>query len=480
LAAARRVQRTQAGRGMPTFHSWTVKGTTFWTPDNYQPLEAKPIGTGAYATVAAAQNKISGHKFALKRVTNVYQHDPTAAKRTLREILLLRSLAHPNIIEICDMWEHKDEIYIAEPLMEADLHRIVRSSQPLSDEHFQFFTWQILKGLKYMHSANVIHRDLKPGNILVNSDCDLKICDFGLARAVNCEEEDLEKTTYVVTRWYRAPELMIADDYTETVDIWAVGCILAEMLGRKSFFPGKNTLHQLELITATLGSLTDADLASFKSPDPKAVKQVRKMAKHARRPLASCFPGASQDAISLMESMLLYDPAKRPLASQALEHRWLRNQHDPANEPVAERTIDFAFERIKDLSTNDVKKLISEECCKASSHTGSRQFEPQRVPLPPIPGQQQQATDPMPSRDPGLTRQASNMVPQSPKSMDIAEDEYHNISRYNKAQENNVTEETAVPDPNNPVRTLDSDKVHNQAVAKPDAPNSCWHPCTIV
>jgi len=122
-----------------------------------------------------------------------------------------------------------------------------------------------------MHSANVIHRDLKPGNILVNSNCDLKICDFGLARAVDCDENNLEMTTYVVTRWYRAPELMIADDYTETVDIWAVGCIIAEMLGRKSLFPGKNTLHQLELLFATLGNITEpvgASIISCLNTDP--------------------------------------------------------------------------------------------------------------------------------------------------------------------------------------------------------------------
>lgn len=348
---------------MVTFHSWTVKGCTFWSPEYYVSKDAKPIGSGAYATVAAATDTRSGEQLALKRISNVYQQDPTAAKRTLREILLLRALDHPNIISISDMWEHKEDIYIAEPLMEADLHRILRSQQALSDEHFQFFVWQILKGLKYMHSANVIHRDLKPGNILVNSNCDLKICDFGLARAVDCEEENLEMTTYVVTRWYRAPELMIADDYSETVDIWAVGCILAEMLprkskvpgeGRKSLFPGKNTLNQLELYFGTLGAISDQELQSFKTPDPKAVVQVRKLAnkkRWERKPWSSIFPEANKDALDLMDRMLRYDPGQRPLAAEALEHPWLAAQHDPANEPVANSTVDFPFERNKALTT---------------------------------------------------------------------------------------------------------------------------------
>merc|ERR1712054_75265 len=182
----------------------------------------------------------------------------------------------------------------------------------LSLEHNQFFLYQILRGMKYVHSAQVIHRDLKPGNILVNSNCDLKICDFGLARSVDSEShENLEMTTYVVTRWYRAPELMVADEYTETVDIWAVGCILAEMLGRRSLFPGKNTFHQLELVTATLGSLTDKDLATFKQLDPQAVRQVKKMAQHTRQPLGPKYPKASQNAIDILEKMLVYDPAAR-------------------------------------------------------------------------------------------------------------------------------------------------------------------------
>lgn len=130
-----------------------------------------------------------------------------------------------------------NDIYIVTNLMETDLHRVIYSRQELTDEHIQYFLYQILRGMLYIHSANVIHRDLKPNNILLNKNCDLKICDFGLARGFDNENEF--KTEYVVTRWYRAPEVILnASEYTKALDIWSIGCIFAELLGRTPLFPG--------------------------------------------------------------------------------------------------------------------------------------------------------------------------------------------------------------------------------------------------
>ena len=129
-----------------------------------------------------------------------------------------------------------EELYIVLDYMDTDLHKIIYSSNVITDEHIQYFIYQILRGLKYIHSANVIHRDLKPSNILVNSNCHLKICDFGLARGY--QEADY-LTEYVVTRWYRAPEIMCSSDaYDYKIDVWATGCILAELLMRNPIFPG--------------------------------------------------------------------------------------------------------------------------------------------------------------------------------------------------------------------------------------------------
>ena len=130
--------------------------------------------------------------------------------------------------------------------MEADMSKLIHSKQALSDQHYSYFMYQLLRGLLFLHSANIIHRDIKPQNLLVNVNCDLKICDFGLARGINQkenEELDTKMTVYVVTRWYRAPEVVLrGKDYDERLDIWSVGCVFAEMIGREPLFPGKNYL----------------------------------------------------------------------------------------------------------------------------------------------------------------------------------------------------------------------------------------------
>lgn len=221
-------------------------GQTFVVDDKYEFI--KQIGHGAYGVVCSAINKKSGAKVAIKKVANAFD-DLIDAKRIVREIKLLsRSVFdleffdHDNIIALVDLPRPEaktgfNDIYIITDLMETDLHRVIYSKQELSDEHIQYFAYQILRGLLYIHTANVIHRDLKPSNILLNKDCDLKICDLGLARGYENEEEF--KTEYVITRWYRAPEVILnASEYTKAVDIYAVGCIIAELLGRTPLFPG--------------------------------------------------------------------------------------------------------------------------------------------------------------------------------------------------------------------------------------------------
>lgn len=127
---------------------------------------------------------------------------------------------------------------------------------------------QILRGLKYVHSANVLHRDLKPSNLLLNASCDLKICDFGLARTA---AEKSTMTEYVVTRWYRAPELLLScEQYTAAIDVWSVGCIMAELLGRRPLLPGKDYVDQLKLIIKTLGAPTEDDLTFITSQKARA------------------------------------------------------------------------------------------------------------------------------------------------------------------------------------------------------------------
>lgn len=131
-------------------------------------------------------------------------------------------------------------------LMEADLHKLIYSKHQLSDDHYQYFMYQLLRGVLFLHSANIMHRDLKPSNILVNMNCDLKICDFGLARGFGGDDDpnqQQEKTIYVVTRWYRAPEVMLNQQhYTEALDVWSIGCIFGELMMRATLFQGHHNM----------------------------------------------------------------------------------------------------------------------------------------------------------------------------------------------------------------------------------------------
>ena len=145
--------------------------------------------------------------------------------------------------------------------MEADLHQLIYSKQKLESDHYQYFMYQILRGLLYMHSANIMHRDLKPSNILINADCDLKICDFGLSRGFGEVDEYLKKTAYVVTRWYRAPEVSLLNkSYNQSLDMWSVGCIFAELLQRATLFPGDTNANQVIMVLRIMGVPDEEDL----------------------------------------------------------------------------------------------------------------------------------------------------------------------------------------------------------------------------
>jgi tRNA A-37 threonylcarbamoyl transferase component Bud32 len=237
-----------------TTHSFPAGKHTFTVDTRYSLVRV--VGSGAYGVVISSKDSIKKNEVAIKMVPKAF-NDEIDAKRILREIKLLRHLKHENIIGICDMLppnarylEDYHDVYIIADLMETDLHRIIYSKQKLSIDHVQYFAYQLLRGLKYIHSAGVIHRDLKPSNLLVNSNCDLKICDFGLARGIHQTHGDQNSTMllteYVVTRWYRAPEIMLAcHEYSKPIDIWSVGCIFAELIQRKPYFPGDDYIDQV-------------------------------------------------------------------------------------------------------------------------------------------------------------------------------------------------------------------------------------------
>ncbi|KAG9503107.1 Subtilisin-like proteinase Spm1 [Fusarium musae] len=330
----------------------------------------KELGQGAYGIVCAAVNNQTNEGVAIKKVTNVFSKK-ILAKRALREIKLLQHFrGHRNVSSaeaqrvpgskqgritcLYDMDiprpDNFNETYLYEELMECDLAAIIRSGQPLTDAHFQSFIYQILCGLKYIHSANVLHRDLKPGNLLVNADCELKICDFGLARgfSVDPEENAGYMTEYVATRWYRAPEIMLSfQSYTKAIDVWSVGCILAELLGGRPFFKGRDYVDQLNQILHILGTPNEETLSRIGSP--RAQEYVRNLPFMPKKPFPSLFPQANPDALDLLDKMLAFDPSSRISVEQALEHPYLHIWHDASDEPDCPTTFNFDFEVVEDV-----------------------------------------------------------------------------------------------------------------------------------
>ncbi len=339
-------------------HRFATTATTFEVDTRYSFI--RPIGTGAYGVVVSAKDHEGGEEVAIKKVTKAFE-DLVDAKRILREVKLLRHFDHENVIHIKDLlaprsYNDFEDIYIVSELMETDLHRVIYSKQVLTEDHVQYFIYQTLRALKYIHSANVIHRDLKPSNLLLNSNCDLKVCDFGLARGL--EDTQLALTEYVVTRWYRAPEIMLScREYTKSIDVWAVGCIFAELLQRKPLFPGEDYIHQLQLITDVLGTPSESDMDFIRSD--RAKRFMRNQPLRCKRRFAQMFPSASHEGLDLLEKMLQFNPAKRITVDQALEHPYLESLHQADDEPVCENLFLFDDNKPDDqLNKRDIQDQI--------------------------------------------------------------------------------------------------------------------------
>merc|ERR1719361_2266823 len=285
----------------------------------------KFLGEGAYGTVVQAWDTTGKEKVAIKKISP-FEHQ-TYCQRTLREMRILLSMKHENIIDIKDFLcentiSSLKDIYIVQSLMECDLHKLLRS-QKLSSDHICYFLYQILRGLKYIHSANVLHRDLKPSNILLNSNCDLKICDFGLARVSDPSQDHTGLLTeYVATRWYRAPEVMLnAKGYSQALDVWSVGCILGEMINNKPMFPGKHYLDQISKIQEIIGTPVRSELEFI--TNPKAQQYVAGLP--ARPPVSweKIYPGKEPMLLDMLDKLLAFNPVSRLTVEQALAHPYL-------------------------------------------------------------------------------------------------------------------------------------------------------------
>eukprot|EP01103_Thecamoeba_quadrilineata_P018958 TRINITY_DN7497_c0_g1_i1.p1 TRINITY_DN7497_c0_g1~~TRINITY_DN7497_c0_g1_i1.p1 ORF type:complete len:424 (+),score=97.47 TRINITY_DN7497_c0_g1_i1:56-1327(+) len=317
------------------------------------------LGKGAYGIVWKAVDKKSRDTVALKKIFDAFQN-ATDAQRTFREIMFLQELGdHDNIIKLLNVHkaENDRDIYLVFEYMETDLHAVIRAGI-LEDIHKQYIMYQLLKAIKYMHSANVLHRDLKPSNLLLNSDCFLKIADFGLARSIasliNETDANPILTDYVATRWYRAPEILLGSTkYTKGVDVWSIGCILGELLGGKPLFPGTSTMNQLDRIIEITGRPSQEDIEAINSPFSSTM--LESLPPSTAKPLSDLFPNASAQALELLKLTLEFNPEKRITAEQALAHPYLSQFHNPSDEPACEREIKIAIDDDRKFSISDYR-----------------------------------------------------------------------------------------------------------------------------
>ncbi|MES1909874.1 MAG: hypothetical protein MHM6MM_002561 [Cercozoa sp. M6MM] len=343
-------------------HAFEAGQTLFVVERYYKPL--KVLGTGAYGVVVACEDLRNGHKVAIKKITRAFD-DLIDAKRVLRELKLLRHLrGHENVIGMYDMLrpasrDEFEDVYMVLDFMETDMHRIIYSRNDLTNEHVQFFMYQLLRAIKFIHSAGVIHRDLKPSNLLLNSNCDLKVCDLGLARGVGHSEREVELTEYVVTRWYRAPEIMCScQEYDRKIDVWSAGCIMAELLGRKPLFPGDNYINQLRLIFATLGTPSEEEMHWVSNDN--ALNYIRSLPPSPKKPWRTVFPNADPLAIDLLSRMLEFDPTRRCSVDEALNHPYLAALRAPDKESMTAPLFNFDFEA-RAKTDAGVRDLMYEE-----------------------------------------------------------------------------------------------------------------------
>ena len=318
-------------------------------------------GKGSYGLVGEFRDTKTKKHVAIKRMNNV--EDKVDAKRMLREIRILRNFKHENILRlnhvICVPNKSFFDIYMVTDLWDIDLSKIIRKSRDeLSDEHIQYVIYQIFKGTQFLHSANLLHRDLKPGNILANEYCDICLCDFGFAREANNMNNDM--TEYVITRYYRAPEVMLSSHrYDQTVDVWAIGCTFYELLVGKPLFQAKHYLELIRMIIETLGFPDDEALETIKNP--QAISFLKKLPKHPQRRVSEGINYPNKAALDLLDKCMVFNPKKRITTEEALKHPYLAGYYEDGDIQQSFLEVDFEFDLNEKVTEQDLKVLILEE-----------------------------------------------------------------------------------------------------------------------
>ncbi|KAF5179903.1 Cyclin-dependent kinase d-1 [Thalictrum thalictroides] len=319
-------------------------------------LKREVLGEGTYGVVYKAIDTKTGETVAIKKI-RIGQYKEGVNFTALREIKLLKELKDPNIILLIDAFPHKNNLHLVFEFMESDLEAVIRDRNiVLSPADVKSYLQMTLKGLAYCHKKWVLHRDMKPNNLLIGVDGQLKLADFGLARIFG--SPDRRFTHQVFARWYRAPELLFGTkQYGSGVDVWAAACIFAELLLRRPFLQGSSDIDQLGKIFAAFGTPKPAQW-----PDMVYLPDYVEYQFVPAPPLRSLFPMASDDTLDLLSKMFTYDPRARISVQQALEHRYFSSvpaPTKPALLPRPPRKGDSLTSKPPDLNVQEGPTVLS-------------------------------------------------------------------------------------------------------------------------
>ncbi|EGF84005.1 hypothetical protein BATDEDRAFT_36412 [Batrachochytrium dendrobatidis JAM81] len=287
--------------------------------DNYDKMEK--IGEGTYGVVYKAKDKNTGDTVALKKI-RLETEDEGVPSTAIREISLLKELKHPNIVKLLDIVHNDTKLYLIFEFLDLDLKKYMDTTMPvgLSPSLVKSYLYQLVNGLLFCHAHRILHRDLKPQNLLIDQHGMLKLADFGLARAFGIPLRTY--THEVVTLWYRSPEILLGSKhYSTAVDIWSVGCIFAEMVIKHPLFPGDSEIDEIFRIFRALGTPTETTWPGFSSlPDYKP-----NFPTWSPQSMTELVPNLDMDGLDLLQRMLAYDPAARISAKRAMNHPYFKD-----------------------------------------------------------------------------------------------------------------------------------------------------------
>jgi c-Jun N-terminal kinase len=319
------------------FHQLRLKDTVFTLLTRYKDL--KELGSGAQGVVVSAWDTETKQRVAIKKLSKPFANE-TYAKRAYREIKLMKMVHHKNVIGLLNLFTPAaslaefSDVYIVMELMDANLTRVI--GLDLDHDRISYLLYQLLCGVMHLHAVNIIHRDLKPSNIVVKEDCSLKILDFGLARAA---DSAFNMTPYVVTRYYRAPEVIVGMKYKANVDVWSIGCIFAELVKGEILLPGRDYIDQWNIVCKKLGT---PGREFFAKLDNNVRHYCESQVRQKGEGFGQLFPDylfpfscpedskKTAQAKDLLQRMLQIDPKDRISVPEALQHPYVNIWFDPS------------------------------------------------------------------------------------------------------------------------------------------------------